>query len=516
MSATPATTLPVCHSLETRCLLSAFAAQVNFQPAKSPTPIGYVADAGKPFADRGNGLTYGWTGCRPATVLEHHRRGADGPDERYDTFALLRPRGPGSEWDIVVPNGIYTLRLVAGDPSDAHSLYRIDVNGAPILVGRATRANRWIDATGQVTVTGGRLTVTLPRKSGPAKLDFIDLKQVVSSSPPPGGTTPPPGGTTPPPGGTTPPPGGTTQPDWSKPLVWRSLAPGPLGLAEAQAISVGGKLYMFGGYDTTTPSYLATTRSEVYDPSANAWTTIADMPQPLTHMGLASDGTSIYVAGGYVTDLKTTYQTFGTANVWRYDIAHNSWSAYVPLPAPRAAGSLVLLGRELHFFDGVDPSRTGHTDHWVLNLGAASPQWVASTPLPFTRNHMVGAVLNGKIYAIGGQPGTNDSDPSADVLVFDPATAQWSRVASLPQARSHMVVAVTGGRIIVAGGTMTGDIPIAGVIAYDPTSDSWSTLTSLPGPRLAPAGGIIGDQLIVSTGFDNGLRNDTWSATVPT
>ena len=30
------------------------------------------------------------------------------------------------------------------------------------------------------------------------------------------------------------------------------------------------------------------------------------MPEPLTDIGVATDGTSIYLVGGYVTDFKTT------------------------------------------------------------------------------------------------------------------------------------------------------------------------------------------------------------------
>jgi N-acetylneuraminic acid mutarotase len=304
--------------------------------------------------------------------------------------------------------------------------------------------------------------------------------------------------------------------DWSQPLVWSSLADAPVQVAEAQSVTLNGKLYVFGGYDVTTPAYEPTNAASVYDPTSNAWKSIASMPAAETHMGVATDGTYIYVAGGYTYDPATTFQTFGTTNVFRYDPNHNTWSTYTPLPAPRAAGALVFLNGQLHFFDGVDPTRIGKTDHWTLSVSAASPVWTTAASLPFSRNHMAGVILNGKIYAVGGQSTDDDSSTTADVLVWDPANpSSWTAVASMPTPRSHAVVVAIDGRIVVAGGTVANDVPLSSVISYDPTTNAWSNLTSLPAARLAPVGGAIGDQIIVASGFgDNQLQSDAWAATV--
>jgi N-acetylneuraminic acid mutarotase len=501
------------ESLEGRCLLSAFVAHVNFQPASVQVPTGYVADTGLVFADRGNGLSYGWNGPKPARVAEHHARPPfDGADPRYDTFATLQPRQRGSLWQIAVPNGNYQIHLVAGDSRAFPARYRIRADGVLVLDGKATRLSRWVDSTTQISVSNGLLTLTTPRGSV-AKIDFIDISQIVPGGGNAGssGTTAPPGNTGTPPPTTSPPPSA-----WTQPLMWQTLHRAPEPLAEAESIGVNGKLYMFGGYNVTTPDYQPTAHAQVFDPATNTWSRLADMPQAETHIAVASDGQFIYLAGGYTFDPVTTYQTFGTVNVWRYDISHNSWSAFTPLPAARAAGAMVLLGRQLHFFDGVDPSRNGQTNHWVLNLDDANPQWAASTSLPFSRNHVTAAVLDGKIYAIGGQPTDDDSSTSSDVLVWDPANpGAWTAVASLPGPRSHAVTGVIDGRIIVAGGTVSSDKAIDSVIVYDPATNTWTIQTSLPSARLAPAGGIVGNQFIVTTGyFQNELTGTTWATTI--
>jgi N-acetylneuraminic acid mutarotase len=574
------------EALEGRRLLSAFAANISFQPANTSAPTGYVADNGAVYADRGNGMTYGWNSPKPAQVMTRHGKNTSS-DQRLDSFAILRSSGKGSRWQISVADGTYNISLTAGDPTVRNARYRVMVDGVLVVDGKATPANRWVSGTKQLSVSNGLLTLTATRGRS-SKLDFIDIQQIVLSSQPPAPTnltavanadgtikltwTPSTGASdyrverlgpgdngfreiatgitgnsftdtglsadttyqyrvraenasglsdySPVASATTP---AQTQPPPPPPknpldtaLTWNALANAPIGLAEAQSITFGGRLYVFGGYYKTTPDYQPTTASEVFDPSANAWISIAPMPAAETHMGVATDGTYIYVAGGYTFDPKTTYQTFGTTNVFRYNPVTNVWSNFVSLPAPRAAGALVYLDGQLHFFDGVDPTRGGQTTHWIMNLSDSNPQWTISTPLPFSRNHMVGTVLDAKIYAIGGQSTSDDSSTTSDCLMWDPANPSvWTRVASLPVPLSHAVVVTLDDRIVVAGGTTKNDVPLFSVYVYNPTTNVWTTQTSLPNARLAAVGGVIGNQILVTTGFgNNALQSQTWVATV--
>jgi N-acetylneuraminic acid mutarotase len=508
---------PAFERLEERRLLAAFAAEINFQPAAIPVPTGYTADTGGTYASHDNGLIYGWNVDLSHQARFHKTKLA--ADARYETVVLSRSktgRRPADAWQIQIPDGDYTVHLVTGDGT-ASGRSQVELNGAVALDGKSTSKSPWIESTVTVTVTDGVLTLTNGPKAKINRLAYIDIAQVDSSTPinnnSPTSPTP-----TPTPPSLTPTPTPTPpQPDpWSQPLVWTSLANAPVKVAEAQSITLNGKLYVFGGYDVTTPDYQPTNASSVFDSATNMWKSIAPMPAAETHMGVATDGSYIYVAGGYTFDPVTTYQTFGTTNVFRYDPAHNSWTTYTPLPSPRAAGALVYLDGQLHFFDGVDPTRAGKTDHWTLNVSSASPQWTTSTSLPFSRNHMAGVVLDGKIYAVGGQSTADDSSTTADVLVWDPAhPSSWTAVASMPTPRSHAVVVAIDGRIVVAGGTVANDVPLSSVISYDPATNAWTNLTSLPDARLAPVGGAIGNEILVASGFgDDQLQSKTWAATV--
>lgn len=76
---------------------------------------------------------------------------------------------------------------------------------------------------------------------------------------------------------------------------WSTAAPSPIRRFEAGNAVVNNKLYVFGGYINS--NIQGTTRLDVYDPATNTWRQLSNMPQPLTHEGVAVDGNTIYIAG---------------------------------------------------------------------------------------------------------------------------------------------------------------------------------------------------------------------------
>ena len=88
-----------------------FSAKINFQPASAAVPAGYLADSGAVYGDRGNGYTYGWDADCSAHTRD--RDASNSPDQRYDTLVHMQLYGTFT-WEIAVPNGTYTVRVVAG------------------------------------------------------------------------------------------------------------------------------------------------------------------------------------------------------------------------------------------------------------------------------------------------------------------------------------------------------------------------------------------------------------------
>ena len=96
---------------------------INFQPAASPVPAGYLADGGDNYGDRGNGYSYGWDGDN----FEVRDRNID-PDQRYDTLNHFQKSGTDS-WEIELPNGTYDVDVVFGDPGYTDQVNDMNVEG---------------------------------------------------------------------------------------------------------------------------------------------------------------------------------------------------------------------------------------------------------------------------------------------------------------------------------------------------------------------------------------------------
>ena len=301
-------------------------------------------------------------------------------------------------------------------------------------------------------------------------------------------------------------------------FAWENGAAAPLPRYEAQGLAVDGLLYVFGGFFTNAGGPTATSQAHVYDPAADLWSPLGDMPEPLTHAGQAADGPTVYVAGGFVGDDPGG----STDRVWVYDTATDFWMPGPSLPADRGGGGLVRLGRELHYFSGATRTAgvnvlTDFGDHWVLGLGPSDSPfdddfgWTAAAPLPNPRNHMGAAAVGGLAYAIGGQHGNNESSGNqASVHAYDPASDTWTQVADLPKPLGHITASgfVMNGRIVVTGG-VTNNGKTADVVEYDPDSDTWVALPDLPAARQSPVSGIIGDQMVVTSGLGGAIETTT-------
>lgn len=147
---------------------------VNFQTANRFPPAGYAADLGHVFGDRGGGLSYGWDADN--TAHTRVRGNSASPDFRYDTLNHMQKNGANRKWEIAVPNGLYLVRIVAGDPSNIDSVYRMDLEGTPALSGTPSGDTRWFRRTINVQVNDGRLTLSNAIGAVNNKIAFIDVK----------------------------------------------------------------------------------------------------------------------------------------------------------------------------------------------------------------------------------------------------------------------------------------------------------------------------------------------------
>jgi glucose/arabinose dehydrogenase len=156
-------------------LFPVLSAHINFQPSTVPGFLGYLLDSGLPMALRPvNGERYGWN--VDSTALAIDRNAGNSPDQRYDSFIQMqRPANPNAKWEILVPNGTYKVHIVAGDPTQTNSTYRLNAEGVTVVNGVPTPNQHWVEGTANVTVADGRLTITNAAGAANNKICYIDI-----------------------------------------------------------------------------------------------------------------------------------------------------------------------------------------------------------------------------------------------------------------------------------------------------------------------------------------------------
>lgn len=301
-------------------------------------------------------------------------------------------------------------------------------------------------------------------------------------------------------------------------IAWTEAAAQPIGANEAQGRVVNGKLYQFGGFDgTKQPNWTPTKRSYVYDPVANTWAPIADLPflptgatfGGVTNAGVATDGTDLYLAGGYTSNAAGDGQIFGTPQVWKYIVATNSYVRLPDLPTALAAGQLEHVGGRLYYMGGQNWSRVDQAAVYMLNLAQPGARWVTTTPMPAARNRGGSAVWNNKIIWLGGQTGVNATlQTQRNVFIFDVATATRSIGADMPvpgtaSGRGHLnsSVALLGDLVMVFGGETSHTVATGMISAYAPASNVWRSTTWLPSARHSGVVGVVGNRFFYAGGL---------------
>jgi len=225
--------------------------------------------------------------------------------------------------------------------------------------------------------------------------------------------------------------------------IWTMVAPLAQGARRnfAYARDLNGLVYALGGYDFGSPPF-PLGRAERYDPAADAWMSLPEMPTPRQGAAAAtgSDG-RIYVMGG--TDAR--FQTI--AIVEAFDPAIGTWTTVAPMNTPRSG------------------------------LGAT-------------------AGIDGRIYVFGGYSGTGYVN-SAEV--YDPVSDLWTTIPSMNEIRFSLAAA-TGpdGRIYAIGGGTEG----TSVEAYDPDTDVWMYVAPMSTPRYGSAATLGPDGRIYAIGGD--------------
>jgi hypothetical protein len=138
---------------------------VNFQPAASVQPPGFLVDAGAAFeATRG----YGWNQPIPGMTRDRAELG----DPVLDTLIFTdEPR----VWEIELPADYYDVQVSIGDAAYPQGPHSVVVEGKTWLEGATTSAGEFLTLSGRVLVVDETLTVSIGGPSGNTAMNYVSL-----------------------------------------------------------------------------------------------------------------------------------------------------------------------------------------------------------------------------------------------------------------------------------------------------------------------------------------------------
>ena len=182
----------------------------------------------------------------------------------------------------------------------------------------------------------------------------------------------------------------------SKTATWEARAMLPVPITAYGLAALGGKIYLFGGWDGKS----ARAETYVYDPAKDAWAAASPMPEPRAFMGAGAVLDSIYVVGGY--DGKQEL-----ASVLRYDPAGEGtvagpWSPRASMNQPRGGLGATVIGTRLYVVGGGWATPLAYNEQYDARIDAWSR---IGTPIAGQWRNVGVAALDNKLYAVGGWSG---------------------------------------------------------------------------------------------------------------
>jgi N-acetylneuraminic acid mutarotase len=223
--------------------------------------------------------------------------------------------------------------------------------------------------------------------------------------------------------------------------------------------------------------------------------------------GSATDGTYLYVAGGFQNAPGSFNFPGDFQALRRYDPANDTWVQLDDLPFPVADNAAAFHGGRLFSVGGVNLD-TGMVTAQICEYDVATGMWSESSDLLSSpRNRLAAVTMGDLIYVTGGSDSSGNLTDANDE--FDPVNGGVQPREPMPAPLNLHGSAALSNRLYVAGGFDFGG-PVASTYAYDPSTDSWTNRASLQGPRYAPVALAIAGRMYLTGGFENAPISETW------
>ena len=260
-------------------------------------------------------------------------------------------------------------------------------------------------------------------------------------------------------------------------MAWETCTAMPMAHYGMLHAAVGGKIYVVGGYLSTTVVY-------EYDPVLNTWASKATSIVSCWDNGATErSGTLVVVANNDTNEFRV------------YTPGTNSWSIITDSPATSTSHVYGWMATDAsaNVYQGGGDSTAIH--RWN---GASWTSTVNTMPTAW-RGQKALLGYNNKIYIVGG---INGSTATANLYEYDPTTAPVALTA-LPSARYNGGWAHSTPWFYYCGGVV-GGVASNDVVRYDITLNAWTAMEDMPYAVHLLAAVAVSNKLYVIGGFTAG------------
>ncbi len=238
------------------------------------------------------------------------------------------------------------------------------------------------------------------------------------------------------------------------------------------AVALNGKIYVFGGFvgRPGTKVWQPIPSAMLYDPETDSWKELAPMPTPRGSAQAVVVGGKIYVIGGAHANIPGKSMTeplwvgvpqIVVGTVEEYDPATNTWRTRAPMPTGRNHFLAAVVDGKIYAINGrLGSSFVTMSDvtDLVEEYDPATDTWTYKGRSPTRRGDVAGDVYNGKIYVTGGEY----EEPRGKVTFwafedYDPKTNSWQVLPHMQIARHGFVAGFIDNEFHVAGGAFQSD-----------------------------------------------------------
>ena len=260
-------------------------------------------------------------------------------------------------------------------------------------------------------------------------------------------------------------------------LAWRELATTPQpAQSELGVTSLDGKLYALGGFG-------APRGFRRYDPVANSWATLPDLPAGRDHLAAFALEGGVYFSGG--APLGQGQQDIAA---FRFDVAAARWEPVPELAFNFGSHATVLNG---YAYVGNAPGSLQQFDPRGRHVRTiAAPDFTQ-------RDHSQVVAFMDEVWMIAGR-----SPETRSVAIYDPVSERWRAGPAIRHARGGFAAAAVGRHIVITGGeVLEQSLYVEGRSElYTAGADSWVPAPDLPVPVHGTAAAGIDGRVIVVAG----------------